>query len=86
MTKIKILEKLTTKRLLAYYRSQRKARTMLPYTALLPYSDEEEKEWDDHLKEVKKMLDEREHIESDFICGGKETTYNNLIRRVKEIK
>ena len=55
-------EKLTTKRLLAYYRSSRDKRKIAPYS-WYHFSDEELAEWDKHLLDVKAMLDKREHIE-----------------------
>lgn len=57
MEKIELLEKLTTPRLLAYYRSKRN------YIRRAILNEVEEREWNDHLKFVKSMLDKREHVE-----------------------
>ena len=62
MESIEKLEKLTTKRLLAYYRASRNSRKMAPYS-WQHFSDEELAEWDKHLLDVKTMLDKREHVE-----------------------
>lgn len=35
--------------------------------------------------EKKPSVPEEENKEVDFVCGGKETTYKNLKKRVKEL-
>jgi uncharacterized protein YecE (DUF72 family) len=66
MESIEFLSKLITPRLLGYYRSQRDKRKIMQggwnprnYSS---YTDEELKEWDEHLIKVKSMLDKREHV------------------------
>jgi len=67
MEKLEKLEKLTTKRLLTYYKKHRKRMLRTdPYD----YKEEEndrysadDREWKKHLLEVKKLLDGREHVE-----------------------
>jgi hypothetical protein len=93
MEKLEFLDTLTTKRLLEYYRKQRKARkTCHSDKSYQSYTPIELAEWDVHLTDVKKLLDHREHVvketpcdEEDFICGGKDTTYKNLKKRIKEM-
>ena len=53
---IKTLEKLPTKRLLAFYKAERKRQQMPSY-------DKDENYWDVDLKDIKQLLDDREHIE-----------------------
>jgi len=53
---LKSLDKLTTKRLLAYYKAERKRRS-------LPSYNEDENYYAVDLKDIKKLLDNREHIE-----------------------
>jgi hypothetical protein len=53
---IKTLEKLPTKRLLAFYKAERKRQNAIGRCP-------EDKCWDVDLTEIKKLLDEREHIE-----------------------
>lgn len=55
------LEKLTTKRLLAYYKAERNRRDTHQYDYSI--SPIEKIAIDMHLCEVKKMLDTREHVE-----------------------
>ena len=62
MEKLEKLEKLTTKRLLAYYRAERRRRKVFAY-GWQSITDEEMIAWDNHLVDVKKMLDGREHVE-----------------------
>jgi histidine ammonia-lyase len=52
---IKSLEKLSTKRLLAFYKAERKRQQMPSYN--------EDENFHVDLKDVKKLLDDREHIE-----------------------
>jgi hypothetical protein len=52
---IKSLEKLSTKRLLAFYKAERKRQQMPSY--------EDENYFHMDLKDIKKLLDDREHIE-----------------------
>ena len=52
---IKTLEKLTTKRLLAFYKAERKRQNIIGRCP-------DDKCWDVDLVEIKKLLDEREHI------------------------
>lgn len=91
MEKLEFLDTLTTKRLLEYYRKQRKARKLCHSDkSYIYYTDMELAEWDLHLEDVKKLLDKREHIEKehdekDFICGGKDVTYKRLKERIKQI-
>lgn len=93
MEKLEFLDTLTTPRLLAYYRKQRKARkTCLSDRSYISYTDNELAEWDVHLTDVKKLLDQREHVEKDFKaveedfnCGGKDMTYKRLKERIKEM-
>jgi len=64
MDSIEKLEKLTTKRLLAYYKAERKRRKLYPYMPSYGYEQPVDvKAWDQHLLDVKAMLDEREHVE-----------------------
>ena len=53
---ISSISKLPTKRLLAYYKAERKRRQ-------LPKFDEDESYYKVDLKDIKKLLDDREHIE-----------------------
>jgi len=55
---IKSLEKLSTKRLLAYYKAERKRRSLPSYDP-----DADENYNDIHLSDIKQLLDNREHIE-----------------------
>ena len=58
------LEKLTTKRLLAYYKAERQRRKLYPYMPSYGYVQPVDvKAWDQHLLDIKAMLDEREHVE-----------------------
>lgn len=52
---IKSLEKLTTKRLLAFYKAERKRQNAIGHSP--------EDYWDVDLVKIKKLLDEREHVE-----------------------
>lgn len=54
---IEKLEKLPTKRLLAYYKAERKRRSMPSYDP-----DADENYNDVHLSDIKQLLDDREHI------------------------
>jgi len=91
---LEFLESLPTKRLLSYYRAQRKARKLHSYGRNTIYghqevlSDAEKVEWDLYIADIKKLLDNREHIEveNDFKCGGKDTTYKRLKERAEELK
>ncbi len=56
------LTKLSTKRLLAYYRSQRNKFKLLPYNYIGFEYEKEYKETEEHLKEVKSILDSRENV------------------------
>jgi hypothetical protein len=53
---IKTLEKLPTKRLLAFYKAERKRQNAIGHCP-------DDEYWDVDLVEIKKLLDEREHIE-----------------------
>jgi hypothetical protein len=64
MESIEKLEKLTTKRLLNYYRSERDRFRMQPFkTGYESCSADEMKEWAEHITVVKEMLNHREHVE-----------------------
>jgi hypothetical protein len=85
MEKLEFLDTLTTPRLLAYYRKERKARKICNSDkSYIRFTDDELTEWDLHLDDVKKLLDKREHVgkENDFICGGKDVTYKRLKERL----
>lgn len=58
---IEDLKKLTTKRLLAFYKAERKRQQSIPLSSF--YNSEDENYYAIDLKEVKKLLDDREHIE-----------------------
>jgi hypothetical protein len=58
---IENLKKLTTKRLLAFYKAERKRQQSVSLSSVYNYEDENYYAVD--LVEVKKLLDEREHIE-----------------------
>jgi hypothetical protein len=61
METLKTLENLTTKRLLAYYKAERKRKDLHQYDFSI--SPIEKIAIEMHLCEVKKMLDAREHVE-----------------------
>ena len=55
------LKKLTTKRLLAFYKAERKRRQSVPLSSF--YNSEDENYYAIDLADIKKLLDEREHVE-----------------------
>ena len=69
MGTLEFLSKLTTRRLLAYYKSQRERRKLVESQggwdpkSFRRYTAIERIEWDNHLADVKSMLNKREHIE-----------------------
>jgi hypothetical protein len=52
---IKLLEKLPTKRLLTFYKAERKRQNSIGHSP--------DDHWDVDLNDIKKMLDAREHVE-----------------------
>lgn len=60
LKQLNFLETLNTKRLLSYYRSQRKL--LKTFFNNFHYTVEKELELQEHLKQVKTLLDKREHI------------------------
>lgn len=59
---IKSLEKLPTKRLLAFYKAERKRQQSLSFS-LASFYNKDENYYAIDLSEVKKLLDNREHLE-----------------------
>jgi len=84
---LEFLETLSTERLQAYYQSLQKVRKVYHY-GRQTLSEAELSEWDLHIEDVKKILDNKEHIEveKDFKCGGKDMTYKRLKERAEELK
>ena len=58
---IEDLKKLPTKRLLAFYKAERKRQQSVPLSSV--YNSEDENYYAVDLSEVKKLLNEREHVE-----------------------
>ena len=65
---IKSLEKLSTKRLLAFYKAERKRQQSASLSS--HYNSEDENYYAVDLTEVKKLLDSREHIEKKDVSKG----------------